>query len=169
MPLAAFWYSALGAIFMAFFALLSALFLSTSQVIAEAIACSGPSCIVVGTGFVLGLVLVVSIILAYPVLYYLLFYYEVMENSITVNSGILFRQYETVPFDRIQVIDNERGPLLWLFGLTELEIWTASPDQLSIAGEHSSARPDATIILSRETAEALKAHMIRASGVSRNI
>jgi membrane protein YdbS with pleckstrin-like domain len=37
-------------------------------------------------------------------------------------SGILFRQYETIAFSRIQTLDLERGPLLWLFGLTEMRL-----------------------------------------------
>jgi membrane protein YdbS with pleckstrin-like domain len=68
----------------------------------------------------------------------------------------LFRQYETIAFSRIQTLDLERGPLLWLFGLTEMRLWTGSADQFN-SGEHDiHAKPDTTLVLARDTAQELK-------------
>lgn len=112
------------------------------------------------TAVLFAVIFLASIVtLAYPVLHYLLLSYEVGEHAITINSGILFRQHETINYNRIQVIDNERGPILMIFGLTRLEIWTASH-----AGHASSPaavpEPDAHILLDKDTAENLMNYVL---------
>ena len=95
----------------------------------------------------------------YPLLYYLLFSYELHEHTITINSGILFRQYETINFNKIQALNNERDPILMLFGLTRVEIWTASWDQLApntgTLGQIRS-RPDTRLFLHKDEASKLR-------------
>ncbi len=95
-------------------------------------------------------------VLAHPILNFLLFSYVVGERSVTINSGILYRQYETIDFNRIQTLDLERGPILWLFGLTEVRLWTASADQFNDNEAHVHARPDTTLLLPRDAAQQLK-------------
>ncbi len=104
--------------------------------------------------------IVIALVLAYPILFYLLFSFELTEHTITVNSGILFRQYETIDFNKVQAMDQERGPLLMLFGLTEINIWTASADQLTFSvganALKTRPRPDVRMLLRKDDAQKLK-------------
>ncbi len=160
-PLSAFWYTTLPALFVSpLIALLRTIF-STSFL---AGACTQNDCGItepIVALFTLGII----VILAFPRLYYVLFTYEISEHTITVNSGILFRQYETIDFGKIQAIDNERGPLLMLFGLTLIRIWTASADQLTSGlGKEAvriKPRPDMTLILGKDDAAAVRDFAMR--------
>jgi putative membrane protein len=52
------------------------------------------------------------------------FRYGVGANEIVIESGILHRQRRVIPFDRIQDIDIEQGPLARLFGTARVRIET---------------------------------------------
>jgi len=150
-PLAALWYKAITGILVAIIAIALAFVVLSSTVVASADSV-GIASFALPTAVFFSL-----IVLAYPVLYYFLFTYEITQQAITINSGILFRQHETINFNRIQVIDNERGPLLMIFGLTRVEIWTASPDQVSVSGHGTrQPAPDATIYLKKRSALEIK-------------
>lgn len=152
-PPAAFWYSALPAIVVVFIAVVIGAFVRD----AVAASCAMNTC----PNYVPQILPVIMIIfivgvLIHPILEYILFTYTLHPDTITINTGILFRQYETIAFSRIQTLDLERGPLLWLFGLTEVRMWTGSADQFN-SGEHDlHAKPDTTLILGRDTAQELK-------------
>lgn len=150
-PIAALWYKLLAPIAASLFVLFLGLSFGTSA------ALNGAGIPHLGTYVFLGTLLFVALALLYPILYYYFFSYEISEHAINIHSGVIFRQYETINFSRIQTLDNERGPILMLFGLTLFEIWTASPDQtVIIAGKISNPRPDTTVLLKRSEAEALK-------------
>ncbi len=77
-----------------------------------------------------GLILVVIIIyLAFCYLWAKLSYhfykYELTDNGFRKESGILYKKYVTIPYDRIQNIDINRGILAQLLGLSSLNIQTA--------------------------------------------
>ncbi len=160
-PLSALLYSALGGLALSVFIILaSVLFTSAGG------ACSGSLCLLLAPGSLSSaMTVIILIILIYPFLSWYLFSYELTGNTITVNSGILFRQYETIDFGRIQTIENERGPLLWLFGLTMVKIWTASAGQLNFSvGDKSTRarpRPDTVLVLAEEDAARLKDFIMR--------
>lgn len=155
LPQAAFWYTALPAIILAFIAVITGAFMR--DIVASA--CMESDCPVFMPLVVPAIVIVFIITaLAQPVLSHILFSYSVTNSAITINTGIIFRQYETIDFTRIQTINLERGPLLWLFGLTEVRLWTASADQFNQA-EHARAQPDTTLYLDRTTAEQLRDHI----------
>lgn len=162
-PVTALVYSALGAASLAIFILIIGLSFAFS---AQG-ACSGDNCGALNPATLAPFIVAVGLIITlYPILYWYLFSYELTERTITINSGILFRQYETIDFGRIQTIDNERGPLLMLFGLTMVKVWTASADQISFnIGAHSAQahpRPDTVLILSKYDAAQLKDFMMHA-------
>lgn len=153
LPPAAFWYSALPAIVVVFIAIIIAAFVRDTV----ASACILNSCpyyvpIILPTALIIFIVGV----LAHPILEYILFTYSLEEHAITINTGIIFRQYETITFSRIQTINLERGPLLWLFGLTEVRLWTASADQFNNHEQHPHATPDTRLVLLRDTAQEMK-------------
>ena len=165
-PVAAFWYTALLPLLLSVFVLILGLFFSAVFFFGPGSSCDS-TCVSLLSSVALFVLIVAGVAFAYPLLYYLLFTYEVHERSITVNSGILFRQYETIDFKKIQTIDNERGPLLMLFGLTIVEIWTASWDQLSHSGVNGARvrpRPDMYLILEKNAASELRDFIMRAKG-----
>jgi membrane protein YdbS with pleckstrin-like domain len=162
LPAAALWYSALGA-----FGVSIVIFLGGAFLMFEvSTLCSGGGCTLLSPAIIFPFIIAIVVVaLAYPVLYWLLFSYELTPRTITINSGILFREYETIDFGRIQAVDNERGPLLWFFELTEVRIWTASADQLafSVGGGTAQARPhpDAKLVLTQDDARVLKDFIMR--------
>ncbi len=156
LSVAAFWYSALPAIAVSFVAVIIGAFIK--DFIAST--CATAACPVFAPLIMPVLVIVfVAAVLAHPILDFMLFSYSLAEHSITINSGIIFRQYETIDFNRIQTLDLERGPILWLFGLTEVRLWTASADQFNfsdITQWKERAKPDTTLILARNAAESMR-------------
>jgi uncharacterized membrane protein YdbT with pleckstrin-like domain len=152
-PVAAFWYMALPAIVVVFFAIILGAFVRDTV----ASACVLNSCPYY-VPMILPTFLIIFIVgvLAQPILEYVLFTYSLEAHAITINTGIIFRQYETITFSRIQTINLERGPLLWLFGLTEVRLWTASADQFNDHEDHSHAKPDTKLILDRDAAQEFK-------------
>ena len=149
-PIAAFWYLALGPLLLAMILLLFGLFVASVMLVEPNVL----------YGYLGGaLIAAAALIAGYSLLRYLLFTYKLTESTITVNSGVIFRQHETIHFSKAQAVDNERGPLLMLFGLTLVEVWTASADQFSPIGEPSVGarpRPDMTLVLRRDDARTLK-------------
>lgn len=162
-PVAALLYSALGAVLLTVFILIIGLLFAFGA----QDACSGAGCGLLTSGTLVPVIVTIGLIISlYPILYWYLFSYELTQRTITVNSGILFRQYETIDFGRIQTIENVRGPLLMLFGLTIVKVWTASASQISFnVGAHSTQarpRPDTVLILSKYDAAELKDFMMHA-------
>lgn len=152
-PLAALIYTCLSATIAAIIVLCLGIIIATSRTLGDILPpAAGPL-------FFAALSAAAVFLLAYPILHYILFSFELGEHSITIHSGIIFRQHETINFGRIQTIDNERNPILMLLGLSLLEIWTASPDQQPLSGGHAP-QPDALVLLKRDMADAMKNHML---------
>lgn len=162
-PPAAFWYLALPSIVVAFLIVIVGGLMR--DVLANA--CAASDCPPYVQQILPALVLIsIAGVLLHPILTYILFTFSLEEHAITVNSGIVFRQYETITFERIQTLDLERGPILWLFGLTEVQLWTASTDQLNDHEAHTHAKPDTTLILARDTAQEFKDHVSEARKIA---
>jgi membrane protein YdbS with pleckstrin-like domain len=123
-PLSALFYTSLGAFLAAIFMVYLGVVLVSSQVLDGALPQS------LSASLLIAIVVVALSTIAYPALHYSLLTYEVHENALTVYSGVVFRQHETINFSRIQSVENERGPILALFGLTLMEVWTARPTSM---------------------------------------
>ena len=54
------------------------------------------------------------------------FRYGIGEREIVIESGILSRNRRSIPFDRVQDVDIERGPLARAFGLAKVRIETGA-------------------------------------------
>ena len=62
--------------------------------------------------------------------------YVVREKDISYKKGVLFRSITTVPFNRIQHVEIDEGPISRFLGLVSLRVFTAgdSSDDLKISG-----------------------------------
>ena len=62
--------------------------------------------------------------------------YVVREKDISYKKGVLFRSVTTVPFNRIQHVEIDEGPISRFLGLVSLSVFTAgdSSDDLKISG-----------------------------------
>jgi membrane protein YdbS with pleckstrin-like domain len=62
--------------------------------------------------------------------------YAVREKDISYKNGVLFRSITTVPFNRIQHVEIDEGPISRFLGLVSLSVFTAgdSSDDLKISG-----------------------------------
>lgn len=80
--------------------------------------------------------------------------YLIRDHDVVSRKGYLFREELVVPFNRIQHVELNEGPIEQLFDLSTLRIYTAggSASDLSIAG------------LEKETGEALKTFILKKAG-----
>lgn len=58
-------------------------------------------------------------------LVYRFYKYELIENGFRKESGVITKKYTTIPYDRIQNVDINRGILARILGLSDLQIQTA--------------------------------------------
>ena len=152
LPPAAFWYVALRSLLAAAVVLLFA-WVAGLLPNAPHATCHGALCGKLSSGQVVVLAyLFAAFLVVRAVLGFKWFSYVLTDHSISVSSGILFRNTTTVRFDRIQDIDSTRNPLHLLLGLTSVAIWTASPDQRV----GNARRPDAALVLQADDAEWLR-------------
>ena len=96
-----------------------------------------------------------------PTFLYLSIYYSrlifIVENDkITINSGVIIRRSKSIPFDKVQNVENVGGILLRLFGLSRVNIWTSSPEQIQVNKKETTYRPDGRLELNTPDAEWLK-------------
>lgn len=74
------------------------------------------------------------------------------DQKITINRGIIFKNIKIIPFNNIQNINIKKGLLLRMFGLANIEIWTASQSQTNPKNEK---RSDGFLRLSTEDAQTI--------------
>ncbi|TMM31903.1 hypothetical protein FDT66_00075 [Polaribacter aestuariivivens] len=62
--------------------------------------------------------------------------FAVREKDISYKNGIFFKKLTTVPFNRVQHVEIDQGPIARFFGLVTLSVFTAgdSSDDLKIRG-----------------------------------
>jgi len=109
----------------------------------------------------LGIFITLAIFLGLPlVLYFLAIYatinFVVQENGMTVTSGLIIKRSRSVAFDRVQNVYIEAGPLARMFGITKVNMWTASVGQMQLNNGQSYNQPDLSIYLKQEDATKIK-------------
>ena len=94
---------------------------------------------------------------------YKFYKYELTDLGFRKESGVIYKKYVTIPYDRIQNVDIYRGILARILGLSDLQIQTAG---YSVAkGVSTEGRLPA---LSQEVAEALRDELIQRAHKSKN-
>jgi hypothetical protein len=86
--------------------------------------------------FYLGITIVFSLVLLTRFIGFKKRKYAIRDKDISYKCGIFFKSLTTVPFNRIQHIEIDEGPISRFFGLSKLNVFTAgdSSDDLEISG-----------------------------------
>lgn len=151
----AFWYVALRTLFVALLALGLGRLVELGANSPHA-SCRGALCGTVTGSHLAGFIYLFAALLAIRALInFRSLSFVVTEKSISISSGVLFRNSSTIRFDRIQDVRVLRDPLHLLLGLSSVAIWTASPDQRV----GNTKRPDGLLVLEAEEAEWLKDYL----------
>ncbi len=85
----------------------------------------------------------------------------VSEKTLTINSGILIKKSKSIPFSSIQNIIIKKGIIAMIFGVSRINIWTASPGQIRINNGNSENRPSGSLLIMNEDAEWLKNFILK--------
>jgi len=91
-------------------------------------------------------------------LIYRFYWYELQEEGFYKESGILWKNYVSIPYARVQNVNICRGPLDRLFNLSRLYIFTAGTSSLNYMLAEGKLPG-----LSVKTAEELKKELIKRS------
>jgi uncharacterized membrane protein YdbT with pleckstrin-like domain len=100
-----------------------------------------------------------------PIMVYFIFKFDsvsfvVDENKITINKGVFTRRSDTMTFDRIQNIECVTSMLMGIFGVTRLNLWTASPSQVVITEGTSQNIAQGVLFLDSPDADWLKNYIL---------
>lgn len=114
--------------------------------------------LVIFLGFFLFIVLPIVFLL---LLYYKFFSFLLEEDKITINYGLVVKHSKSIPFQTIQKVENVRGILDSFFGLSKVNIWTASPEQINVYEGTSGHKPEASLFLLIKDGEWLKNFILR--------
>lgn len=95
--------------------------------------------------------------------------YELLDTGFRKESGVIYKIYVTVPYDRIQNVDINRGILARILGLSDLNIQTAGASatisRYGIIGGGAEGRLPA---VSMGVAEQLRDELIQRARQSKN-
>jgi len=110
------------------------------------------------------LVLVTFILImaeVYARLSYKFWNYEIGEDNIRLERGIIWKRYSNVPYERIQNVDIHRGIIARIFGFSSLLIQTAGysmPVNMRAGGYHSEGYIPA---VEENQAEKIREHILK--------
>ncbi len=66
-----------------------------------------------------------AVLATWVVLFYERYRFMIQEDGIEIKRGILWKKDITIPYDRVQNVDIDRGPIEQLIGVYDLNIFTA--------------------------------------------
>jgi membrane protein YdbS with pleckstrin-like domain len=105
-----------------------------------------------GAAFTAAFVLAVALSATVPYLRYRRWRYEIRERDLFLSRGSWFYVLTLIPFDRIQYVETQQGPLDLAFGLMQLIVYTAAGKAARIPG------------LAPDEAEALREELSKVAG-----
>ncbi len=100
---------------------------------------------------------------------YYYYHYELTDMGFKKESGVIYKSYVTIPYDRIQNVDIYRGIVARLLGLSDLQIQTAGSS--AVVGRHGAMGMGAEGRLpglSIEVAEQLRDELIKRARQPKN-
>lgn len=93
---------------------------------------------------------------------YRFYRYELIDIGFRKESGVIYKKYVTIPYDRIQNVDVYRGILARILGLSDLNIQTAGASvTISRHGMMGGGAEGRLPAVSREVAEQLRDELIQ--------
>jgi len=100
---------------------------------------------------------------------YYFYHYEFTDMGFKKESGVIYKKYITIPYDRIQNVDINRGILARILGLSDLQIQTAGASAVvsryGMSGVGAEGRLPG---LQKEVAEQLRDELIQRAHNSKN-
>jgi uncharacterized membrane protein YdbT with pleckstrin-like domain len=100
---------------------------------------------------------------------YRFYRYELREDGFRKESGVIWKRYVTIPYERIQNVDIYRGVIARLLGLSDLQIQTAGASAIYAGNTAWGLGAEGRLPgLSAEMAEALRDELIARARNSKN-
>lgn len=95
---------------------------------------------------------ILLIVIGLPLFLYLLLYYNsfkfiIEDTKITINSGVIIKNSKSISFNIVQNVENVRGILHRVFGISKVNIWTSSPEQIRAYKGSTTHKPDGSLDL----------------------
>src|SRR3989344_2595268 len=87
-----------------------------------------------------GSFIVISFVIGLPLkyiwarLFYNSYFFELTEDAIKIEKGVIWKKYVSIPYERIQNVDIYRGLFARLLGLSDLQVQTAGASGYSRYG-----------------------------------
>lgn len=100
------------------------------------------------------------IIYLYLYLEYSFFRFMVSPDGLTINSGIIVKGSRTITLPAIQSIDYTKDPIMAIFGIQQVRVWTSSPQQIEIKDGQTHNVAAATFFIVPEDFEELKKSLL---------
>lgn len=115
------------------------------------------------------LVIFVALCFIWAKLTYHFYRYELTENGFRKESGVIYKKYVTIPYDRIQNVDIYRGIWARILGLSDLHIQTAGASAVVTRNGAWGVGAEGRLPgISKEIAEALRDELIQKAKTSKN-
>lgn len=102
---------------------------------------------------------IISFVLPYPLaqLSYQNFRYQLQDNQIVIERGIIWKRHVSIPYSRIQNIDIIRGPISRYLGLSDIQIQTAGiSGAMLVEGRIPAVSPEEAENIKNEVLSKLK-------------
>jgi hypothetical protein len=92
-------------------------------------------------------------VVAVPLIRYERWRYEVRDEELRLQEGLIVVTQTVVPMVRIQHVDTSQGPVMRALGLSDVHVWTASSMKTipALADQHAAALRDRIATLARVT------------------
>ena len=117
--------------------------------------------VIKGKGWIIpGILLYIGFCYLWAKLSYQNWHYELGEDAIKIEKGIIWKKYISIPYNRIQNIDIYRGVIDRLLGLSDLQIQTAGYGAAGASGVGSEGRLPG---LAKDEAEKLREELVKRS------
>ena len=120
----------------------------------------------------------IAMLAAYAVFCYFLAYlthrfwrYELTENSLKIEKGIIWKKYVSIPYDRVQNVDIYRGLVDRILGISDLYVQTAGYSGSSLRHKKGGISSEGRLPgLAPEIAEQLRETLVkRTKGVRQGL
>lgn len=118
---------------------------------------TGDSVIAILIWAIIGLIIYIAVAYFWAGLTYKFWRYELTEDSLRIEKGVIWKKYVSIPYERIQNVDIHRGILARILGLSDLMIQTAGYS----GGRHGRGSEGKLPGVSQMRAEQLRDELIR--------